>query len=217
MSGDSAQTVSSLSVRTWTHSSTSAPFSDAPGPAHLFSGWGEWVSSLCLTQAAGGTSLTLQVRAREALDLVSPHRGKPRAAHKIAPCAGYLFVPAAVRPPLGGLGWIQPAARGDGFKATNVADGSKAGAARSLTPNARVERRPTSVARREPQASEARLRPSARTRGWASCGQAPRSGPKKPKMRLIRLLSEDTSATSSPSGSATPSAWTTCQEKRASP
>src|SRR5262249_41649991 len=34
--------------------------------------------------------------------------------------------------------------------------------------NARVERRPTGEARREPQASEARLQPSARTRGWAS-------------------------------------------------
>ncbi len=34
--------------------------------------------------------------------------------------------------------------------------------------NAPVERRPTSVARRETQASEARLRPSARTRGWAA-------------------------------------------------
>jgi hypothetical protein len=34
--------------------------------------------------------------------------------------------------------------------------------------NARVERRPTCEARRELQASEARLRQSARTRGWAS-------------------------------------------------
>jgi len=38
----------------------------------------------------------------------------------------------------------------------------------AMTPNVSVEWRPTSVARRAPQASEARLRPSARTRGWAS-------------------------------------------------
>ena len=78
-----------------------------------------------------------------------------------------------------------------------------------------VVRPPTSEARRVP--ASAACGRSARTCGWASCGQRPRSGPKNPTIRWIRLASEESSAMSSPSGSAAPSSWTTCQEKRASP